>query len=73
MDETKEFLEAFCRDKKLAKEVCWAMAVAPSCADVMVTKAFGFGWHISCVAGDLGRRQVELFLGESRMAKVDWV
>lgn len=69
----QQLLEAFCSGKRLAQDVCWAMAIAPSCSDVMVTKAFDLGWHISCVAEDLGRRQVELILGDSKSARVNWL
>lgn len=68
-------VKAYTSSKSLAKEVCFAMALAPLTADVAATYVKGFGWCIECSCDnrDATVKRLWTFLGNSKASKVNWV
>lgn len=67
-----ELIEAYTSGKAMAKDICFAMALAPGTRDVRATYVQGFGWHVDCW-GDAGARdRVRVILGR-KADKVNWL
>ena len=67
-------LEAYVFGRGLAKDICFAMARAYGCHDVMVTEVKGYGWHIDCITDPgVGIENVEVFLRKDQKGKVNWL
>ena len=67
-------LKAYTPHEKLAKDVCFAMAMAYGAHDVCVTYCQGFGWCVECACSVDGcADQVRAILGNSKAAKVNWL
>ena len=69
-----EYLEGYSSSKELSKDVCWAMAIAPSCRNVSVSEFEGFGWHVECECDDkeVAMGQIHSML-KDRYFNVNWL
>lgn len=69
-----ELMEGYTSSKKLAKDLVFAMVIAPSIKTVSVTDIKGYGWHISAEVSDLkmARAQVRSMIGKIKYDQVSW-
>lgn len=69
-----DVLEGYTSSRNLAKDLTFAMAIAPSVVTVACTMIKGYGWHVSAEVSDIrmARAQVEHMLGKVKFNKVSW-
>lgn len=70
------YLEAYVTSRKLAKDLCFAMALAYPCRDVCVTQVRGMGWHVDCTTttpSESARDTVMAIFGRNREGSVNWL
>lgn len=67
-------LACYVTSLRLAKDVCFAMAIPPEAHDVSVTEVEGHGWHIDVTChSPYVPDQVRRILGKDKSAKVNWL
>lgn len=68
------YLAAYSTGKKLAKDVCWAMSIVPSCSDACVTEIDGYGYLVECrcTKSETALGQLHSIL-KNDYHKVNWV
>ena len=69
-----EFLEGYSTGKSLAKDLCWAMCLAPSCHNVTVYEVKDYGWMVDCDCDDkkMALSQIHSIL-KKRYFNVNWL
>ena len=72
--EKAEYLEGYSTTKALAKDLCWAMALAPSCSNVRAHEIEGYGWVVDCDCTDRKNARTQLHsILKKRYFNVNWV
>lgn len=73
-DNMVEFLEGYTSSKSLAKDLCWAMCMAPSCSNVKVHEIQDYGWVLDCDCDNekMARSQVHSIM-KKRYFNVTWM
>lgn len=71
--EAKSWLEGYCASKKIAKELCWAVARSPVCFNPDVEEIEEYGWVISfdCIDRKTALGNLKLLLKKD-FHKIEW-